>query len=425
MKFKKLLLTLAIIPAISLADDFYSKGSPFKGIHGNPKNNTYIPVTLRNHYSKVYDTLNGYKVFQPMSFSPDGKIFYVTAHDGDVMNSYVFAVDKDTGKILWQKLIPQSAGGSPIVDIDGKIYVAGKGVVECLNDKGESLWKVVTDEAGFGMHMDSKGYLLIVTLKGTLYKISRDGKIVDFINLPDTYNFDHGIIYPGKISGVASIIGINGFTSNTLAIDDKDRVFVVGKSDRDNYGSIIRVKSEGIKLIPDGFGYVYKGQNTGATPAISPDNKYIIVSGGDELSNGYYAAYSTDTLEKIDEFPLSNGVSKGSPAVDNDNCVYNGDKGIFYKTCLVENKFKRYWAFNSGMKSISSVYTVTNNQVLFQISNRGKNTPIYSVGVDREDGKLVWEVENPEISMSTIVIDNDLDLYVTMGGGKVGVTKLH
>jgi len=41
------------------------------------------------------------------------------------------------------------------------------------------------------------------------------------------------------------------------------------------------------------------------------------------------------------------------------------------------------------------------------------------------DGKLVWEVENPEISMSTIVIDNNNDLYVTMGGGKVGVTKLH
>ena len=78
----------------------YPSGVSYVGLHANRENNDYIDCQTAPAYELEWHSLKGHGVGQPNTFSPDGKVTYITSTHPDPDGCTIHAVSAEDGSVL-------------------------------------------------------------------------------------------------------------------------------------------------------------------------------------------------------------------------------------------------------------------------------------------------------------------------------------
>lgn len=134
------------MPAASGAEDFYSPGG-WSTLHRGPDNRKLVPAAPTHGPYRTWTALAGASVLTAPTMSPDGRTLYVTTgKSAGHSNLHAFDVD---GALLWQSEPWQDADrgvdpcailSSPIVDLEGDVYIGDCNQLFAYRASGELKW---------------------------------------------------------------------------------------------------------------------------------------------------------------------------------------------------------------------------------------------------------------------------------------------
>ena len=291
----------------------YPSGIPYVGVHGSPGNNDVIPCDTHTQFEQKWHALQGHAVAQPNTFSPDGRIIYVTTSQPAAGDCNVWALNADDGSVAWcRDLGPGAIWGTVEVDEDGHLYLTSWAGVHSLADDGRSRWTLSIPEGrdpgrtngAIGLHFTPDGHIVTVTDQGLVLLISRsDGRLVSSLDVPGTFGFelpsipDVGIraedvlpevvledfrrLQHGSVSTLLSVFsGAANFSDNTVGVAPDGRIYVMGGGDAGSGLFQIRQTTvDGRPILQPGWHMPTQG-GSATSPAISPDGRYVKVSDG-------------------------------------------------------------------------------------------------------------------------------------------------
>ncbi len=473
----------------------YDETTPYLGIHGDPGNSDVVPCDIAPEFEEAWHVLEGRAIPQPSTFSPDGDTVYVTTFPIESDPCTVFALSAETGDTLWCKPLPRSVAASAVeVDDAGDLFLAAASTLHSYSAAGNLRWSTVLDDGDgsslthrtYGVHFTPSGYLATVTVNGRLILVAREtGQIVAEMNLPEVYQFvspepsvatgldlvsffpdasrdDLEEAYGGREQAnitLSSFFGVSGqFTDNTVAISQRDEIYVQGGGPSPEDGAMIQVlvsQDDGAISLERGW-YVPVGGGSAASPSISRNGKYMVYSdgaaSGSALSQNPTPAYvaivdieacnaNTDTDEDQDrcapiaQKQLERGSMSGAPPIADDGTVYYWEAGIDFKAFYGQPDLFRLGPDGESSQVVlpddrdwTSVMTVTNNYLVGSVSKYTESdTSLLQIVlasevssslviVDRESLEIRWEAPLTDDSTSTVSIDRRGGLYVSLFG---------
>ena len=293
----------------------YPPGIPWAGVHAGPANDDFLPCDTADEYVQAWRALEGLAVAQPSTFSPDGRVLYVTTANPQADGCRVHALDVETGAVNWCITAePDVIGSSVEVDADGLLYLTAGDEVRSLQPDGSLRWATEVPVAttpevrtgAVGLHFTPDGHVATVTNDGIVLMLSReDGAILASLDLKAEFGFvpasgstggSFSALLPPEV--VADFEGLFGdqvdellgvffgsspaFSDNTLGIAPDGTLFVVGGGiDVDN-GSLMQVSVGGTVDAPtlSGGWYVPLMGGSATSPSISPDGRWVSVGDG-------------------------------------------------------------------------------------------------------------------------------------------------
>ncbi len=363
----------------------YGVGSPYVGLHANRENNNRVYCPAGDRYERAWNdrpVLQGYMVFQPISFAPDRTRLYVAVARST--GCKLFAIDAGTGDVVWCKgkeggpeaLTIGVSAGTAEVDLDGNVYVTDglerpeHTAVYSWTPEGKLRWRTPLGSihgavesaylAPAGLHFTPDGYVATVTPGGVVVLLSREtGEIVATFDIPGETGFVPprpkegpnlarlprglraklervlGAMSPEEL-GVfmgASKGASGAFSDNTIGISKNNQVFVVGGGPTPDDGSLVALdvghEGDGVKLTLRWYMVIRSGSAT--SPAISREGDRVVV--GDGAGNIVYARIdrcneNTDADARPEvcaaawTYPLLGKPLLGSAALDENGVVY-------------------------------------------------------------------------------------------------------
>ncbi|MDA3863100.1 MAG: PQQ-binding-like beta-propeller repeat protein [Deltaproteobacteria bacterium] len=141
---------------------------------------------LNHKYKKLWNQKTGGKIWNRGLIASDAKTLFVGS-DSD----YFYALDLNTGKVLWKKKIFNCKPGrganpekvkcdldsAPVFAPDGNIVAGGKGVFK-ISTEGRLIWKVsFTSHVRSSPGIDQAGNIYVATLGGEIISLTANGKI--------------------------------------------------------------------------------------------------------------------------------------------------------------------------------------------------------------------------------------------------------
>jgi len=357
------ILGVAALPIASLvltaslgasAGGSYSPGG-WPTLHHDPGNRRAVEAgVLAREYTR-WQALGGATVLTAPVTSPDGKQVYVTTGlPAGNSNLHAYSID---GHLLWQSAPWQDASdgvdpcailSSPIVDTAGDVYVSDCNQLFAFTPDGDVKWRLALppvqagDWVAAGEHpvnafttaaFTPGGQLLGVTNFGDVMIVDRGtGEVLNQAwRLPGVLP-PYATAEPMPDSVFASglmdsrfrewawqlIFGGSMRSANTPAVGEDGRIFVVGSSAQQGFGSLYA-----LDLVPDGRTLVVKtafetaiGLGSGSSPALSPGEDRVYVS--DE--EGWL--YSIDASSGTIHWKVKTHAAAGAAAVGPDGTVY-------------------------------------------------------------------------------------------------------
>ena len=473
----------------------YDSTTPYLGIHADAGNSDIIECRTADAYEEVWHVLKGHAIPQPNTFSPDNTTTYVTAFPNAEDPCTLFALNAETGEILWCKELHRSiAGGSVEVDSDGKLYVTAEAKVYSFEPNGNLRWQQVLDNGDgsdqayrtFGLHFSPSGFLVTVTLPGIVSVIDRaTGSIAAQFDIAEEYNFvaptprlpdsiDLLNFFPeasvndfitafgtreAANATLGNFLGVSGnFTDNTVGISKRDEIYVQSGGPSEAEGTIVQLQltqSNGGYELTKGW-YVLANGGSAASPSISKNGRYLVLSDGAStstaLSQGESEAYvilvdieacnaNTDAAEAaevcapIQRAALSRGAMAGAPPISDDGTIYYWESGFDFANHLEKPDLFTLKADGSQMSKQfandydwSSVMTVSENHLIGTISAFTESDQLLLTNtlpatashalvlVDRETLETTWTAPLTDDSTSTLTLDRGGHLYVTLFG---------
>ena len=301
----------------------YPPGIPYAGIHAGPRNDDYVDCDTATAFSLTWHALHGKGLIQPNTFSPDGATVYATTTSAEAEGCRLHALDAATGALRWCRPgHPSLAAGSVLVDEDGHLYVAEEATILSLTPSGDVRWRATVPYEGqtgllsglIGLHFSRGGHVLTVDGRGVIHAVSRaEGRVVGSLSIPDAFGFEDlsevGTsipllnLFPQAIRDdfvrtmgsaaeanlfLSGFLGFGGeFSDNTITVGPDGSLYVVGGGPTPSNGALVQVRTsetpEAVVMTP-GW-YVATVGGSAATPSISGDGQFIVISDGAAADN--------------------------------------------------------------------------------------------------------------------------------------------
>lgn len=473
----------------------YDATTPYLGIHGDAGNSDIVDCDTADAFEEVWHSLKGHAIAQPNTFSPDNKTTYVTAFPNANDPCTLFALDTETGDIRWCEPLHRSiAGASVEVDLEGNLFVTAEAAVYSYSSSGTLRWRQSLDGANgdnldyrsFGLHFTPSGYIATVTLPGVVSILDRaSGSIltqfdiaselgfvapeprlpdsIDLLNFfPEASVNDFITAFGSREAANATLgnfLGVSGsFTDNTVGISLRDEIYIQSGGPTQEDGTIVQLNLDTTGEIPrlSAGWYILVNGGSAASPSISKNGKYLVLSDGaassTALSQGESAAFvklvdiescnaNTDEnsdptiCASLESQQLNRGAMAGAPPIANDGTIYYWESGLdFAQHYQKDDLFVLRSDGSVSSKKLSddydwsSVMTVSNNHLIgtmtqftesseMLLTNTLPATATHKVVlINRETLEPVWNAPLTDDSTSTLTIDRGGNLYVTLFG---------
>ena len=411
---------------------------PYAGIHGNASNNNLVAYSTAQAYAPGWHALPLSAVVQPNTFSPDGRLTYLTttpspAHRGCTL----FALDTKSGRVRWCRILrPASVGSAVEVDETGRLFITNGAAVLAFSDQGKRLWQQTLDGIAVGVHFTPQGLVATASGAGTVYLLDRKtGAMVASLNIPAAFNLPATWdATPG-----AGFFGAGlGFTNNTLAVAPDGMVFVSGRGERDGQGAVAA-----LRLVPSNPPHLepaWLGNLEGlsaTSPAVSGDGRWVAV--GDGIGSGaagiaLFDASSCAVDAATPGEPFGHCAPHvryswqgepilGSPVIEPDGTVFFWERGLrqaatHHVLRLQADGVVTRVALPDGL-AWNSAMTASANHLLGTAS-RMVQGPLggiirlehFLVALDKVTGKIAWRYALPADSAASVSLGPDGALYV-------------
>lgn len=424
----------------------YPDGFPYVTVHANARNNGWVPgcPMSRGGYAIAWQALDGGRIYQPNTFSPDGTLTYVLVRGGEGRGFY--ALDTQTGQTRWsvtQEDIPgwpeetpmnpakkPAYSGSVEVDNEGNLYYNVNQWLVSRTQGGHLRWQLPMDGVSYGLHFTEEGFIALVTEVGTVMLVSRQGEVLDSISIPQAYGFLAG--NPSK--GFDLFLGGgDAWGTNTIGIGPGSSLYAVGKGPDEATGAVVRLDVRDKKIEPS-WVVPIRGSSA-SSPAISPDGRWLTVadSAGDRGPGGLVfvdisgcaGVLAKNPCSSFSRLQLKKGKLFGPPAFFGNGDVFywdqwdfpalKGSGDILYALNALGWTHALYRGNASGVawkqdmpgkRVWSSAVTILENQILGTISEKlmqHKRWRNWAVGLDPDNGEILWQAEIPGTSLASVV----------------------
>ena len=479
-----------------LQDPPYDETTPYLGIHGDAGNSDIVECDTADAFEQDWHVLKGHAIAQPNTFSPDSATTYVTAFPNADDPCTLFAIDVETGSVKWCKPLHRSiAGASVEVDQLGNLFVTAEASLYSYTPTGELRWRQALDGQegedpnyrSFGLHFTPSGYIATVTLPGIVSILDREsGAILAQFDIATEYGFvapeprlpdsvdllnffpessvnDFITAFGSREAANATLgnfLGVSGsFTDNTVGISKRDEIYIQSGGPTQEDGTIVqlhlRQTDDGGLTLEKGW-YVLANGGSAASPSISKNGRYLVLSDGaatsTALSQGESEAFvhlvdleacntNTDQAPEpelclpISSQVLTRGAMAGAPPIANDGTIYYWESGLDFTQhyeksdlfVLESNNEVSQKQLSDGY-DWSSVMTVSNNHLIGTISKFTESSEMLLTNplpatathqvvlIDRQSLELVWASPLTDDSTSTLTVDREGHLYVTLFG---------
>jgi hypothetical protein len=459
----------------------YPPSSGYVGVHAGPQNNDLVPCNTAGKYELAWHVLPDQAMAQPNTFSPDGLTTYVTMSEPEGATCTVFALDTETGETRWCTFEPSVLGSSVTVDSDGFLYLAVGGSLVSWTPEGAERWRTafLDGEQAVGLHFHPSGAIATVTTEGRVLLFDRgDGAPLEALDVYESFGLERpdpdasssvGLLqnaFPEEVSEDFSrlygdsgtlldvfIGGSTAYTDNTIGISTNGDLYAIGVGETAGEGALIQVNYVEGTLVPGWRAVTTAG--SAASPAISPDGRWVRVSDGngtvgllDPAASGakvrvYDVVACNENSDSDDreshcgtayEIPLSGPVLGAAPVLDDaEHYFWNVQLADLFdqeQPDLVRMKGnKAEWeSFLPNDRIWTSVLTLSDRHILGTVSTlepsqkKLLSLPLPSTAsselaiVDRRTGVLVSTAPAPADSTSTVTVGADGSLYVTVLG---------
>lgn len=305
------------VPCTPDQESPYASGTAFLGVHANASNNDMVACATGSSFTEVWHVLQGMGLTQPNTFSPSGDRLYATSTNPDPDGCRLWALDAETGEVVWCKSYPTSiAQGAVEVDEDGLLYFTADADLLSMTPDGEVRWVVSfedvqgEEDAPWGVHFTPDGHIATVTASGVVYLVRRtDGVVLDSLSISERWGFvapasmdidiDIRPLLPQPIQdniaavwgedavdsaggGFGALLGAGEFCDNTIGISDLGDIYVIGGGLDEDHGALVQVLVEGSvaspELVQGWFTSTYAGSAT--SPSISNGSRYVVIGDG-------------------------------------------------------------------------------------------------------------------------------------------------
>jgi len=256
----------------------YPPNASYLGIHANPRNNDLVPCETSSNYKLSWHMLKGFAILQPNTFSPDGKITYITTSEPNLEDCTVHALSTTDGSELWCISLEGAGSSSVEVDFEGNLYLTTRNSIVSLFPDGTIRWLLAMSQdesedsfnGAVGLHFTPDGHVATVTNDGIVLLISRiDGEIISRLDIPSVFGFfnvgnlDDEISFfellpePVRLDfeklfgrdtnfRLGSFAGSGGqFSDNTIGIAPNGDIYVIGGGPTPDNGALIQIRAEG------------------------------------------------------------------------------------------------------------------------------------------------------------------------------------
>lgn len=348
-----LCLLLLTAPAL-FADSTYSPGG-WPTLHLDAGNRRQVDVEVATNNYEGWAALPGATVLTAPVTSPDGRTLYVaTGREKQHSNLHAYTIE---GDFLWaskpwvdadEGVDPCAILSSPIVDLDGDIYIGDCNQLFAFTPSGKVKWVLKLppiregDWKAAGDHPVNAFTTAVFTANGNVLGVTNFGDVVivdretgaqlnapyrlpallspyaTTIPLPDAM-FGGGLIDPNFREWTWQLIfGGSMRSANTPAVSKNNRVFVVGSSAKEGMGALFGLDLDISKSpieVTEAF-VTEVGIGSGSSPALSNSEHQVYVS---DEEGWFYAINSTsgDLLWKV-----KTTAAAGAAAVGPDDVVY-------------------------------------------------------------------------------------------------------
>ena len=411
---------------------------PYAGIHGNATNNNVVACQTASSYVPGWHALPLSGVVQPNTFSPDGRLTYVTTtpslgHRGCTL----FALDTQSGEVQWCRMLrPASVGSAVEVDETGRLFVTNGAEILAFSAQGKRLWQQRLDGIAVGVHFTSQGQVATVSGAGTVFLLDRaSGAVEAALHIPTAFDLPtQWTAIPG-----AGFFGAGlGFTNNTIAVTSEGMVYVSGRGRDAQQGAVVALRilaGPPLHLQPLWLGDLVGLSAT--SPAVSTNGAWVAVGDGIGTAEAGVALFAASSCAgaaaatgqgyghcaPFYHYSWPGEPILGSPVVEPDGTVFFWERGLRQAAIhhvmrlepsghIQQAELPHGLAWNSAM-------TASDNHLLGSASRMvqgplGGITKLehFLVAVDKATGQLAWQYPLPADSAASVSIGPDGALYV-------------
>lgn len=452
----------------------YPPTGTYMSNHVGRENNNAIPCAGPRALALEWHVLETHASGQPNTFSPDGRVTYLTTTPGDD-GCNAFAVDTADGAVLWKRCdLPFSAIASTIdVDEAGDLYLTAASSVHALDpETGADRWVRALPNASaagsaYGLKFTADGHIVTQVSDGTVYLLARaDGAILASLSVADETGFvpatatmlpiDQAPAYildrlrllvgdehfDAAISGLGGLLGASGgFADNTVCTTARRQILTVGGGPDPETGAAVALDITGDPAAPalSLRWAMLLAAGSASSVVASGDGERAVLGDG----NGHVHMIDVPACDaNIDAdpdpqrcapawvFEHPGGRLLGTVALDDEGTTYVFTNGpdrveeIYALTPTGAVKWKRDYGANAQM---TTVLTVTKDSIYGVLSEVEPGVTLGSITlpmsvtneavvIDKATGDIVARDPTPDSSLTELILSPRGELFLTALG---------
>lgn len=212
---------------VEVVEPAYAPG--WSAVHADAANTDFSPVAVGDDLELAWSIrIEGSIRIGPLPWTinlgptidPSGRVFLTSTEPG----CHLRAVDGATGELVWcdESLDLFTVVSSPLLDRDGRLFVADGSGMHALDRDGGRLWDVALDGVPLSAQFTPDGHLVFVTHVGTVHVLDRDDGSAVLEPLP----MAPGVTWDESAGMFACARGTQDCPSaNTIAVDGDGRLY--------------------------------------------------------------------------------------------------------------------------------------------------------------------------------------------------------